>query len=262
VNVCWWEHAELLEHFGRREDIWEQNAENADLWLRTREGEALLAVHFVAPPDPESLFRQYAATVYPVTLSQEEADRYFVDLLRHWTSYGHRMQTEYFMREELKLPADTAALCAIALESYEWQDNPPGDPENTISPTDQGLPGLRPDVRPPTFETDDPLEIGTYTLRDGGWVRLRMHGGMMKVELSIPNADSGGYDHPLSGFVRPRFTPLVDAAAALAGRGRWIITPAAPEETEQVSMAEAAWKSSEPIGAAAMELARREQHDV
>ena len=204
ISLTWWEYDELLEHLHNREDIWTQSEENPLLWMRSMGDEACCAVLVTPPANPDAPYRQYQASSIPMAWDEEKSGKYLIDLASHWTTYGHRMAVEKLLLEELKLDGETAALMAIAIESFDWIDV--AEPEEK---TDMH----------PVFV--DPLErkthIGTYLLSGGGWAKLTLLGGMIRVAMSLPNKDSGGFAHPFEGFVRPKHGRVEEAAAALAG---------------------------------------------
>jgi hypothetical protein len=212
ISLTFWEAEELLEHCVKRDDIWMQSEENPYLWLRTDgSGDSLCAILIVPPPDETSPYRRYGLDIIPMTYSQGESEEYVRKLLRHWTLYGHRMDVQALLIDELKVPEAVAEVVAIAIESFDWIDKRE-DPD-------------RPDSVVKYQHIDAQAHVGTWLLAGGGYVKLRFLGGMIRTSLSIPNPNSGGYDHPLEGYVRPRDGRIEEACASLAGWPTRMLVP-------------------------------------
>ena len=204
ISLTWWEYDELLEHLHDREDIWMQSEENPLLWMRTQEDEAVCALYVTLPADATAQFRQYQIAAIPMAWDEERSRTYLIDLASHWTTYGHRMGIEKLLITELSIPEETAALAAIAIESFDWIDLTEPDHKADVLPACVDL-------------VERQSNIGTYLLAGGGWARLTYLDGMIRVAMSLPNRDTGGYSHPFEGFVRPKHGRVEEAAAALAG---------------------------------------------
>jgi len=259
MRLTWWEREELLEHLRQRSDIWAQNEQNPDLWLRTVrlagpsiESEGLepeelrveeqekgaCAFHFV--PEQSSSHKLWTLNTYALEWSEEYVNAYAEHLLRHWTTYGQRCTVAKFLRETLHVPEDQVESAAIELEALDYIDESTGkvilDPE-LAEPEAQGL--LYPDSAPPIFDVPDPLQIGVWLLSGGmGWVKLALEAGMLRIALSVRSKDVNGWQHPLTGHVRPKHGRIADVAEDLAGRGIAKLRSAADASAETTDAVE------------------------
>jgi len=125
--------------------------------------------------------------------------------------------------------AEIAEAVAIAIESFDWvekRENPD-----------------RVDTGKKFLDVETKSHVGTWLLRGGGYVRLNFLGGMIRTIVSIPSMKSGGYDHPLEGYVRPRNGHIEEACAALAG---WEVTQRPSEIPDAAATAPAPQQLSLP----------------
>jgi hypothetical protein len=214
--LTWWEYEELREHFRSRTDIWMQSEDNPLLWLRSQEDDSCCAFQFTAPADTTSDFRLYRLTVHSMFWDDAKCKLYAERMLLHWTSYAQRERVETFLRTEVGVAPELAALAAIAIASFDYSPRPK-DPEKEFEEPQQ-------EILPDTFRIPNytPLHdynhIGTWILRDGGYVALRLEGEMIRAQISIKAKNYDGYDpFGLSGYVRHRSLTSEQFAACLAG---------------------------------------------
>lgn len=122
-----WEHAELVDHFLSRPDIWQRNEENEELWMRTYQAEALCAIHLEGNPFDES----FVLTSYPISWDEKQTDEYVSELLSSWTEYGRRQKLATFISGSRfdNLPSEIIAQKVLAFEHEGRPDpEPPEDP--------------------------------------------------------------------------------------------------------------------------------------
>jgi hypothetical protein len=211
MNICWWEHDELIDHLASRQDIWTQSEDNPAMWLRSTEDEALCAL-LLAPPAKTGPFRQYAVRVVPAAWSREECDKYVEALLNHWTSYLRRQQVETFLIDSLDVKPETASLAAIAIQANTESGSVFTDPE--VEPIQADLFGATNEPEPGKL----PSEV-QYDIHPGGYLNLQPRGDSFYVRVSIPTHKKygGGYSSPLTGYIRPTCGRVNQTLAFLTG---------------------------------------------
>lgn len=225
-RIGWWEHAELLEHLVSRPDIWSKSDENPNLWLRTHVSQWAEDGSPVEEPALGLLFEKEATGTFnvrpvPISWSAEGCDSYLERLLVHWTGYGHRQRVILFFMNTLGLTPETAELMSLALEELDADPDgsPRQDPED-LGPVQESM---VPDALPPILpKPKDPADLGTWPLLSGGWLKLKLMGGMLRVQISLRDRLSKGFGPLLEGYVRPldgrtrdyAMSMLMDASSA------------------------------------------------
>jgi hypothetical protein len=208
LSLTWWEYDEAIEHMLERDDIWTRSEENDFLWLRSQtlwaedgtcRSVSGLAVQFIPPVDASSPYRMFSVQMHVMDWDPDYCKTYFTSFFKHWTTYGERMRIAHFLHTELGLPEDHSSLGAIGLTAMEHDIVDP-DPENVPHTVQALLPDLTGVV---VEQRKDPSHLGTWLLRDGGYVSLHLTHEMLAVSISILSSHKQGYGPPLRGFVRP-----------------------------------------------------------
>ena len=214
IQLTWWEYDELLEHLKDRPDIWTQSEDNPFLWLRSQTIRATtpeeedettngLALVITPPADESSHFRLFTIEIHVFDWEQDYCHQYLIDLLHHWTLYSRRARIEKFLATDLGLTPDIARLGAIGITSFD-QLSEPEDPDSSETPAPKKIWAdmIPPDVDIPIL---DSFDIGTWFLRDGGYVNLKHKNGAIITRISIRHPRTNGFTHPLRGVVRPPY---------------------------------------------------------
>ena len=239
MKLAWWEYDELLEHLQDRPDIWTHDPEvNPFLWLRQDRPwseaepvaqEPAVGLNFLPPGSPDSPYRMYGVQILPLSWAEADCEAYVSRLIGSWTSYGLRIGREALLRD-CRIAEEEVPLIALALGVLDHADGPVGPPVGSDEPVADALAPILPAPK-------DPLEIGTYLLSEGGYVRLRLAGGQIQTRLSIPSKGKRGlrsFGPVLEGYVRPIDGRIRDTAVFLAGEDS--IPSAGEERRNQVSL--------------------------
>lgn len=219
MNVCWWEYDELVDHFQQRKDLYMPSEDNPGLWVRFVGGaegsETAACAMMFAPPKTDGPYRQYSVRIVPAEWDQKECDKFLIELLTHWTSYGYRIRTQDFLTTQLSVVSKQAEMAAIALGRLDTDES--YDPDKEKISYQPRLP-IDADTFSNIGETT-PSKI-TYLLERGGWLQLEPKDTAFRVTISVPNHKNwgGGYSGcPMSGYVRPVSGHVKQYAAFLAG---------------------------------------------
>jgi hypothetical protein len=221
MNIMWWEHEELLEHLSHRTDIWQRMEADPRNWIRLVDDTPVALLVFRSP-SATGPYRQHQVSCIPVDNGWDNAwcQDYLLKLVCGWTSYKFRSATEEFLVSELKLDANTAHAAAIGIARIEQEPEPdPDKPEiplqDPLFPKDEQEVLLR-----ELLEIDRTVSFHYLAGPKGGYVSIRLSGGMLRVRLSIPDPEADGFSNlgQLEGYVRPRQGNAIDAAAYL---GMW-----------------------------------------
>lgn len=224
MQLMWWEYEELVEHLESRKDIWQRMDDPKD-WIRFVDE---TPVAFLASQNPAASgpYRQHRVECFPADggWTYAECQEYLTQLVNGWTSYHVRLLTEQFLIEEVKLEPERAHLAAIGISRIEQE--PEADP-------DKPKIGVQERLYPPADGSSSQFSpfdvqrtICCHYLQGGGYVSLRLQGGLLRVRLSLPDPELAK-ENPdpsfsnlgqLEGFVRPRAGTVADAAAHL---GMW-----------------------------------------
>jgi len=223
MKLTFWEYDELVEHFQERTDIWTQSEENPFLWVRTvpldAEDQMVLALIFTPPASPDSPYRLFDVQTMPMAWDEAFCERYTSRLFEHWTTFSERRRIEALLRS---CKVGDPDLLAIAICALHWTEDSDPDAEDATLHQER----LWPDSVPPMYDIPDPLDIGTFILVQGGYVKLRLQADCIQVTLSVRSAVGGGFGPPLKGHVRPPDGRARDAAASISGKGKYLPDPA------------------------------------
>lgn len=212
--LTWWEIEELEEHLNGRPDIWTAD-ETYGMWLRTDGSDnPVLGLKFLGP-NSTGPYRKFKVQCIPLGWSVEQCDEYLDRLCTKWTSYGFRTAVFSLLATDEGIKMDPKLAEAVAVAIAKIEQEPAPDPERLELPT-QGE--IWPDMagckmEPATVERT----VRTTGLIGGGYVSIRYQGEMLRVRISMPSAHHEGFDHPLEGYVRPRYGNLALAAGDLFG---------------------------------------------
>lgn len=232
TSLTIWEYDELTDHLLSRPDIWNRNSDNPDLWIRLDRSlsplvddppQPALAVHF-KPADGNNPFRSVDIDLYPLGWSEEDVRIYIEGLFKSWTAFGHRRRVEEVLRT---FACPNSDLAAIAVAAIDWVDQRPKDGEANTPAVQPTLPEASAEIKPEVLlgpPPPDPLKIGTWFFRGGGWVSLRHAGGMIRVAMSVPTPGRQSYGEGLEGFVRPRSGRIEDTTIRLSGHSEALPT--------------------------------------
>jgi hypothetical protein len=125
---------------------------------------------------------------------------------------AQRLDIEAFLQTELHIAPDVAAAAAVRIASFDWRDHRTIEPS---APPEQEE--FWPKSVPPTVPSTDASHVGTFLLASGGgWIRLRLLGGLLRAQLSVRTPS--GEALALDGFVRPVATDLQTATLKLTNR--------------------------------------------
>jgi hypothetical protein len=212
--LTWWEVEELEEHFHGREDIWTWD-EGSKCWLRTNnEGDALLGLQILGP-NAAGPYRKYMLKWVSLGWDETTCADYIVMLCTKWTSYGFRQSVKDFLVEDDAVKMDPKLADAVAVAISKMEQEPAPDPEVLQIPTQREIwPDLSGCVVIPSIIE---RTIRMTGLVGGGWLSIRYQGEMLRVRLSIPSGETGGYDHPFEGYIRPRDGNVPMACSYLFG---------------------------------------------
>jgi hypothetical protein len=204
VKITLSEKIELIHHLEDRDDIW-INMEGT--WVRQRGESACLALAFIPMDD---LFK---VDITPMDWEGSDCEEYLEKLLNHWTDYRGRKEQEKLFQQVLGLDEETSHQLALQCSAIQSGDNL--DPEQHALPVVQDR--LFPDTLPESIPPIPTNHIGTFQIAGGGYVRLSLNGGQLRVEMSVRAAHGGGFTSTLTGFVRPRTGDTRTTAALIGG---------------------------------------------
>jgi hypothetical protein len=200
MQICWWEAAELLEHFRSRPDIW---IEDSGLWMRkTVAGTPAFGLQLLEPdPGP---YRMYTLSWTPVEWDDSYVEEYLDKLVYFWTSASTRFEFERLMVSELALDPEIARLMAVAL--MKATVDPGTDPELSL-PDPKQEPLWHWDLPwPPDTGVEPSHVVGHNSLpTPGGSITITEHGEMLRVRFEITTARTanGWHSIAMQGFCRP-----------------------------------------------------------
>jgi hypothetical protein len=144
-----------------------------------------------------------------------QCEEYLTSLVTKWTDYGQRRRYAGFLLTECSLPADTAQSIATGLCALDQGEVPDVD----AFP----LPSLRvlwPDVEDNALTIrHSERVVRTYGITGGGWLTVRLAGGMLRIRASLRSDGryGGGFGGTFEGFIRPPHGNASLAAAFLFG---------------------------------------------
>lgn len=160
----------------------------------------------------------------------EQIDEYLESLFTKWTDYGTRRRYREFLRDEGGFDESKADLFATALTAID---------QGLLPDRNSPLPASRelwPDVAAPHLSARiDERVVRTFPILGGGWLRIRLSGGMLKVRASLSSDGryGGGFSGEFEGFIRPSNNNVELAAAFLFGSDV-SIEPLTPEQEEYI----------------------------
>lgn len=222
MQICWWEHAELLEHLRSRPDIW---VEDSGLWIRkTVAGTPAFALQLIEP-ESTGPYRQYTLVPTPVEWSDDDISEYLEKLVWHWTSYSTRLEFTKIMVSELGLDPNTAELMAIALQRATVE--PKQDPEKLPEPPKQEPLWAWDLPWPPKTGVMQEVIVGKMLLPyPGGSITMTEHGGMLRVrfEIHTERNKTGVSSIAMQGFCKPLGYTVQNFLAQMRKRTEPVVT--------------------------------------
>jgi hypothetical protein len=215
MNLQWWEFEQLLDHLRTRQDIWSSPREG--LWLRSHsydDNTSCLGLA-ISPPVKTGPFRQYVLRAVPFAWDAAQCDEYLTALVSKWTDYGTRRRYTEFLITEANIAPAVASSIATGLCAVDQGEIP--DVEAFPLPSTREL---WPDVSDLDITTGySERALRTYGIVGGGWLTVRLSGGMLHVRASLRSDGryGGGYGGVFEGFVRPNDGNVPLASAFLFG---------------------------------------------
>jgi len=209
MQVTWWEADELCEHLRSREDLW---TDAGDMWVRyarhlpEEDPIAVFALQ-VLPAPGTARFRQTTLHITPVVWDPGVIDGYLEFILRNFTTYGARLETQQLLTEELGVAPEAAEKGAVILAHVHNIGSVYGPPAAYAEP--DPYPGCTPKFHTATQQR----VLGQWPLAKGGIVRLCENGtNLLSVLLDIHGVRPDGLSLPdgdppavvaFRGMVRP-----------------------------------------------------------
>jgi len=215
LMLLWWEAEQLIDHIESRHDIWTSPRENMYLRSHSYDDDTACLGLVASPPTQTGPFRQWGFRTLPMAWSQSDCDTYLRSLACKWTDYGQRQRYTEFLVTEANIEPARAQAIAIGLTAIDQQLEP--DVDDPPLPTSREL---WPDIADLGINVrHSERTIRSYGITGGGWLTVRLAGGMLRVRASLRSSGKygGGYGGAFEGFIRPSDGNCALAAAFLFG---------------------------------------------